>query len=110
MMRFIVDANLPPLLARWIAEHGDQCVHVSEIGLASASDREIWTYALANDAVIVSKDEDFVLLRAASAIGPQIVWVRIGNAASRVLLPRFESAWRSLKESLEQGRAVVELR
>ena len=109
-MRFLVDANLPPALARWISEQGYDCEHVSDLGLANAKDQEIWVYARANNAIIVSKDEDFVLLRATNTFGPQIVWVRIGNATRRVLLPLFASAWSALLAGLEQGQPVVELR
>lgn len=109
-MRFLVDANLPPALASWIRERGCGCDHVADVGLASADDRKIWAYALANNAAIVSKDEDFVLLRARSTAGPQIVWVRTGNAARRLLLPRFDVAWTALLGALEQGQPVVELR
>jgi predicted nuclease of predicted toxin-antitoxin system len=33
--------------------------HVADIGLAQATDRQIWEYASQNDYVIVSKDSDF---------------------------------------------------
>ena len=44
-MRFLIDANLPFALAHWIGEQGDHAEHVSDAGLASADDRDIWAYA-----------------------------------------------------------------
>ena len=36
-MRFLIDAQLPPALARWITEHGHEAEHVLDCGLAEAS-------------------------------------------------------------------------
>ena len=37
-MKFIVDAQLPPALARWLREQGHQAEHVAEAGLREAED------------------------------------------------------------------------
>lgn len=66
-MRFLVDAQLPPLLARHIRELGHEAEHVADIGMSASSDRDIWQYAHANDAVLITKDEDFVTMRALRA-------------------------------------------
>jgi predicted nuclease of predicted toxin-antitoxin system len=58
-VRFLVDAQLPPALARLIAERGHVAEHVTDIGPGDAPDRDLWGYALAHQAVIVTKDEDF---------------------------------------------------
>jgi uncharacterized protein DUF5615 len=65
-MGFLVDAQLPPGLARWLAANGHEATHVSDLGLPTASDPAIWDHALAVSSVIVTKDEDF----AAQGIGP----------------------------------------
>ena len=57
-VRFLVDAQLPPALARWLASQGHEAEHVTDIGLASARDLDIWKYAQTTGAVIISKDED----------------------------------------------------
>jgi len=41
-MRFVVDAQLPPALARWLAGCGHRAEHVDDVGLASASDSDVW--------------------------------------------------------------------
>jgi hypothetical protein len=58
-VRFLVDAQLPPAPARLLGEHGHVAEHVADVGLGSASDATIWRYAIENDAVIITKDEDF---------------------------------------------------
>ena len=60
-MRFVVDAQLPPALARWLASQGVEAEHVFDVGLAEAPDAVIWQQAMERVAVVVSKDEDFAL-------------------------------------------------
>ena len=45
-MKFVVDAQLPPALARLLREAGCDAFAVREIGLREASDAEIWRYAV----------------------------------------------------------------
>jgi hypothetical protein len=47
-MRFLVDAQLPPALGRWLAEAGHEAKHVEDVGLRDAEDSPIWRYALEN--------------------------------------------------------------
>lgn len=60
-MRFLVDAQLPPALARRIEAMGHAAEHVADCGLATAPDPHVRQYAAATGAVIVTKDEDFVV-------------------------------------------------
>ena len=83
-MRFLVDAQLPPALARWLASQGHEAEHVFDLDMVSASDRVIWDYARSSSAVIGTKDEDFAVRRALLDNGPQIVWLRIGNTPDTV--------------------------
>jgi predicted nuclease of predicted toxin-antitoxin system len=109
-MRFLVDTNLPPALAEWLVSEGYEALHTRDLGMAAAKDREIWAEALASGSCIVTKDEDFVLLRAGKGEGPSIVWVRIGNAVRKVIIQRLAAAWPAVMTRLEQGDNVVEIR
>jgi predicted nuclease of predicted toxin-antitoxin system len=57
-MRFLVDAQLPPALARWLVAKSFDAEHVGDCGLATASDAEIWDYALRSGSIILTKDDD----------------------------------------------------
>lgn len=78
MHRFLVDAQLPPALARKIAAMGHEAEHLLELGLLESSDSQVWDYALANGAVIITKDEDFAIRASVGKASPSIVRVRIG--------------------------------
>ena len=46
-MNFLVDAQLPPALARWIASQNHQATHVFDLGFHTVDDPVIWERALA---------------------------------------------------------------
>ena len=108
-MRLIVDAQLPPALARWLTDQGAQAEHVAELGLLFASDLEIWRAAEERGAVIISKDEDFALRAQLRGTGPQIVWVRSGNVRTAELLRRWARLWPGAREALARGERLVEI-
>lgn len=109
MARFLVDAQLPPALARRLTALGYLSEHVDDVGLTNASDRQIWDYALAHSSIIVTKDEDFPLRKNLERSGPVVVWLRIGNTRKQALLAWFEALLPEMIESLGKGEQVIEL-
>ena len=47
-MQFLIDAQLPPGLARFLVEQGYRAEHVADVGLRDAEDSSIWDYAMNN--------------------------------------------------------------
>lgn len=82
---------------------------MSQVGLLRASDAAIWNYAVTHSAIVTTKDEDFPRHRATASVGPQVIWLRIGNARRERLLHWFELAFPETVEALERGDAVVEV-
>ncbi|WNO54635.1 DUF5615 family PIN-like protein [Stakelama saccharophila] len=107
-MKFVIDAQLPPALARWLRDQGHEAVHVSEIDMISASDAAIAARAEADGAVLVSKDEDFVTLRLPDRFA--FLWLRCGNATNRALMAWLEPRWERTAALLEAGERFVEVR
>src|SRR5215217_9119277 len=105
-MRFLVDAQLPPALARHLMDLGHHAEHVAELGLERAPDREIHDCAVSRSAILITKDEDFVIQRAFQGGGPVIIWMRIGNTSKRELLARVTRAWPAILAALERGETV----
>jgi len=108
-MRFLLDAQLPPRLALLFKGHGHEASHVVDHAAVSADDSEIWRLASELNAVIVTKDEDFVSLAAIRAAGPPIVWIRIGNCSNRALEAWFEPLLEQVVAQIQAGARVVEL-
>ena len=107
-MRFVIDAQLPPALARRIGALGHQAEHVADCGLAAAPDDAIRNYAASLGAVIVTKDEDFAIRRLLHS-GPAIVWLRFGNTRRNALLTRVEAELPAIVLALERGETLVEV-
>ena len=108
-MKCLIDNQLPPALARFLTSRGVEALHVTEVGLAEARDREIWNYALQHNCVLVTKDDDFLNISSQSS-GGQVVWVRLGNCRAPELLQAFDRVWSAAEACLNNGDRVVEIR
>jgi len=108
-LKFVVDQQLPPVLADWLRRQGHDAVHTRDVHRSDAADVEIWDWACENGRVVVSKDEDFVTLHSARGVG-RLVWVRLGNCDNTTLLARVEAMWPAIVERLLLGDDFVQLR
>lgn len=109
-MKLLVDNQLPLALARWLTAQGDDAVHVLDLGLDKATDRQIWEHAIGDARIVVSKDEDFFHLANRPADEGRLLWIRVGNCRREALVTLFERHWRSIVESFASGQRIVELR
>lgn len=107
-MRFLIDTQLPPALARLVKGAGHECEHVIEVGLREADDAPMWTYAVSCGATIITKDEDFANRKAARPGRPGVVWIRVGNCSNRALLDWFAPLLPSIVDRLERGEGLIE--
>lgn len=108
-MHFLVDAQLPPSRAEALRQAGFQAVHLVDLGLLAATDEQIWEEAISRSAVLVTKDRDFPLRRAASNDGPAILWVRVGNMSNRKLIELALRAFPAIIDAIERDEVVIEL-
>ena len=107
-MRFLVDAQLPPALARYLVELGLTAQHVHELGLSDASDATIWDLARQENLIIVTKDEDFSLRHLRDPTG-HVVWIRLGNCTNRALIAWLSPLWPQVVVRLAAGDRLVEV-
>jgi predicted nuclease of predicted toxin-antitoxin system len=109
-LRFLVDAQLPPALARWIASRGHETTHVFDVAMHMGGDVAIWARAANEDRVLITKDEDFVdrWLLSDTPIG--LLWIRKGNCSNEALITWLEPLWPETIRRLEQGERLIELR
>jgi predicted nuclease of predicted toxin-antitoxin system len=91
-MRFLVDQNLPAVLAAWLIDRGHDASHVRLLGLQEADDAEIAALARVQSAVVISKDADFAR-RGDGSLPVQVVWVRIGNTTNDALIAAWTEVW-----------------
>lgn len=108
-MRFLVDAQLPPSLARWIEAQGYGAKAVRDVGLRDAADSAIWDFAQRGGWVVITKDDDFVERAMRQESGPPVVWLRIGNCLNRVLLDWLAPLFPGILSELAAGQLLVEV-
>lgn len=108
-MRVLVDAQLPPALARALTASGLHAEHVCDRNLIAAPDADIWNDAESIGAVIITKDEDFALRRQLQVGGPAVVWIRYGSLRNAELLRRVAEAWPAVEAALARAESLIEL-
>ena len=55
-MKFLIDQNLSPLVAKLLRDAGHDAIHIREIGMERSDDADILDRAAADDQTIVSED------------------------------------------------------
>ena len=109
-VKAIIDAQLPPALARRLRELGHDAKHVEDLSLRHADDGNIWNYALANQAAIITKDEDFTYRSSQAKVAPVIVWLRVKNVSRQALLAWFEPMIPQIEHLIASGEMLIEVR
>jgi predicted nuclease of predicted toxin-antitoxin system len=108
-IRFLIDAQLPPGLARRLTSRGYLAEHVNQIDLGVATDHTIWRYAAQNGCTLVTKDEDFVALANRGTSGPQVIWIRIGNISNDALWRAIDPQLDEIIQAVAEGERIVEV-
>ncbi len=82
-MKLLFDQNVSRHLVLALAAEFAGSAHVGELGLAEADDLTIWRHAGEHGYVLVSKDNDFRQLAFLHGPPPKVVWLRVGNVATK---------------------------
>lgn len=108
-MRFLVDENLSPRLARLLEAAGHEADHVASLSLAAVNDAALLAFAENTGAVIISADTDFsALLARANRTSPSVVlFRRLGGRRpeeqARLVIDNLEQ----FESTLDAGAVVV---
>ena len=81
-MKLLFDENLSSRLVTKLADIYDDCVHVRDVGLESASDSAVWDFAAREGFTIVTKDADFRQRSFLFGHPPKTIWIRLGNCST----------------------------
>ena len=82
-MTIWVDAQLSPAIAVWITNAlGLEAIALRDLGLRDAEDPGIFEAARAQQAIVMTKDSDFVDLVERLGPPPQIIWLTCGNTSN----------------------------
>lgn len=82
-MKFLVDAQLPRKLCRWLREAGNDVVHTLDLPLGNATpDSVILAIAEREQRIVVTKDEDFVQSHLIAGRPHKLLLIATGNIAN----------------------------
>ena len=106
-----VDAQLSPSIAAWINRTFTdiEAESVRARGLRDALDHEIFEAAKQENAVLMSKDDDFLQLIEQKGVPPKLIWITCGNTSNAKMKEILSSTLPKAKELLENGEPVVEI-
>ena len=106
-MKFVVDAQLPPRLARALVAAGHDAVHTRHLPDGNRStDTTVAGAADAEDRVLVTKDSDFRGSHRLHASPRRLLIVTTGNIGNDQLLGLFEQHHDLLVAALESAHMV----
>ena len=108
MLRFIVDTQLPPRLARFLRDKDFPAYHTTNFPNGHLlNDEDIVKIAIRENRIIITKDSDFLdnfLLKGAP---PQILLLQFGNIGNQKLIDLFELEIANIAQLFESGINVV---
>jgi len=108
-MRFLVDAQLPKALARFLCERGFDAIHTLDLPRRNLTDDiEINQVSLAEKRVVISKDSDFYDNYLAKQEPYKLLYLTTGNIHNYELLELFDTNLLLIIHSLNIG-SVIEL-
>jgi predicted nuclease of predicted toxin-antitoxin system len=109
-MTIWLDAQLSPAMAAWITEQFTvAAVALRDLGLRDATDREIFFAAKMSDAIVMTKDSDFVRLLEEYGPPPKIIWLTCGNTSNTRLKEILTGTLEKALEFLQGEEQLVEV-
>ncbi|MGI9080190.1 MAG: DUF5615 family PIN-like protein [Acidimicrobiales bacterium] len=106
-MRFLVDAQLPVRLARFMSTAGHDVIHTSELPDGNrTSDIEIARRSDAEDRVVVTKDRDFRDHHLLRTVPRRLLIVAAANTGNNELIALFEKHLDAIVAALDEVRFV----
>lgn len=114
-MKVWLDAHLSPQIAQWITHQfktdqlNIEAIPVRDVGLRDASDEEIFSQAKKHQAVLMTKDSDFIHLINRYGVPPQILWLTCGNTSNENLKRILSVTLLDAISLLSQGDDIVEI-
>ncbi|GAB3425203.1 DUF5615 family PIN-like protein [Niabella aquatica] len=111
MMTIWMDAQLSPSLAAWINSNYTtiQAHSVRSLGLRDAPDIEIFKQAKEKQAIVMTKDEDFLHLQEQLGAPPVIIWVTAGNTSNARMRELLGMYLDTIIRFIKDGECLIEI-
>ncbi len=101
-MKFIVDAQLPFVLANFLKKKGYDVIHTDDLPLKErTSDNEIRRISVGENRIVITKDSGFLDSFYIKNIPPKLLLISTGNIKNSILLDLFEKNFQKIIELFE---------
>jgi predicted nuclease of predicted toxin-antitoxin system len=106
-LRLFLDENLSEALLPDLLDLYPESEHVRTIGEGGATDRRVWNLARDRNALLVTRDQDFVRLSLALGAPPKIVWLNVGNRTNAEIIALLRASHSALQRLLDDPDTTV---
>jgi len=101
-MKFLIDAQLPFLLAEWISEKGFEAIHTEDMpNRDETEDDEIRQLSAEGGYIVISKDTDFYDSHILKNSPEKLLLITTGNIKNRQLLDLFRKNFQEIARLFE---------
>ncbi|CAN5340619.1 hypothetical protein BH20ACI1_BH20ACI1_16450 [soil metagenome] len=108
-MKFLIDAQLPKMLAAFFRKRGFDAIHTLELPNKNVTDDlEINRISLLEQRIVISKDSDFYDSYSAKQEPYKLLYLTTGNIRNKDLIELFDKNFLLIIHSL-QNASVVEI-
>lgn len=108
MLRFIVDTQLPPLLATYLTSKGNDSIHTTFFKDGHLlQDSEISVIAKNENRIIVTKDNDFLERYALYGAPPKVLLLQYGNIKNSELILLIEKEIEKISSLFQQESNLI---
>ena len=108
MIKFLIDTQLPPLLARYLRNKNHDAKHSTYfLNGHLFQDAELIKKALEHDLIIVTKDIDFLDHYVLNGSPPRVLLLQFGNVSNSELYSLFDIYLNQIVEEFNSGAQIV---
>lgn len=106
-MKFLIDAQLPPLLKKYLQSENHDAIHTEDLpDKEYTTDNYLRQIADKENRILITKDEDFVESCLLKNSPEKLLWITTGNIINAKLLELFRNNISQLVEGFEKHRFI----
>ncbi|GAB3972822.1 hypothetical protein GCM10028806_25510 [Spirosoma terrae] len=107
-LRFIVDTQLPPVLASFLRRKGFDAIHTTHFDNGHLlADNAIRTIAIAEERIVITKDSDFPDLFYKLGPPPRLLYLTLGNIRNNDLVDWLDQQLPSIISLFNDSASMV---
>lgn len=108
MLKFIIDTQLPPKLAKFLTQKGFSAIHTTYFPNGHLlDDKTIVQIAIRDSLIIITKDSDFLDNYLIHGVPPKVLMLQFGNISNADLLILFETNLANIEKTFLSGADFI---